>query len=113
MTRTRRTGGNASYRRAKARMEAHEVQEKNKARAKRTAKVNRQSSRCRFSNCSKREEMAARWSACFAERPAVCGARWLSSCMKVDGPPRNQVSPAWKAVSLIVGTPAGFQQSER
>src|SRR5260370_39231005 len=89
--------GKASKRCLRDRTEAQEVQAKNRARTKRTTKVRRQSSLCRFSNCSKREEMAARLSACCVERPAVWGAHWLSSCMKVDGIPQNQESSADKS----------------
>src|SRR5205807_8888526 len=75
-------------------MEPQDVQAKNTARTKRTTKVSRQSSLCRFSNCSKREVMAARWSACCVERPGLWGARWLSSSMKVDGTLESQESSA-------------------
>src|SRR5216683_5320706 len=97
MTTTSRTGGSASYRLAMERMEAQEVQAKNMARAKSTANVKRHSSFWRLSNCSKREEMAARLSACCVDRPPVWGACWLSSCMKVDGVPQNQESSADKS----------------
>src|SRR6266849_11136080 len=95
--RTTRPIGKASKRCVRDRTEAQEVQAKNRARTKRTTNVSRQSSLCRFSNCSKREEMAARLSACCVDRPAVWGARWLSSCMKVDGTLQSQESSARKS----------------
>src|SRR6266481_5895820 len=75
-------------------MEPQDVQAKNTARTKRTTKVSRQSSPCRFSNCSKREVMAARWSACCVERPGIRGSRCFSSSMKVDGTLQSQESSA-------------------
>src|ERR1700687_3634579 len=94
-------------------MEPQDVQAKNTARTKRTTKVSRQSSLCRFSNCSKREETEARWSACCAERPAVWGARWLSSGMQGDGTLQSQEASADTSYALIVRIPTGFQQSKR
>src|SRR5260370_24584708 len=79
MTTTRRMCGKASKRWANARIEAHDVQAKNTARAKSTAKVNCQSSLCRFSNCSKREETEGRLGAPSDEPPAAREPRWVSS----------------------------------
>src|SRR5258707_6925355 len=79
MTTTRRTCGKASKRWAKERIAAHEVQAKKTARAKSTAKVNCQSSLCRFSNCSKREEIEVRLPAPGDEPPAGRGPPLVSS----------------------------------
>src|SRR5258708_38512135 len=79
MTTTRRMCGKASKRWANARIEAQDVQAKNTARANSTAKVNCQSSFCRFSNCSKREETEGRLAAPGDEPPAARGTRWFPS----------------------------------
>src|SRR5258706_14082896 len=83
MTTTRRTCGKASKRWAKERIAAHEVQAKKTARAKSTAKVNCQSSLCRFSNCSKREEIEVRLPAPGDEPPAGREAQWVFSTLSV------------------------------
>src|SRR5258708_32870226 len=85
MTTTRRTCGSASKRWANERMEAQDVQAKNTARANSTAKVNCQSSFCRFSNCSKREETEGRLAAPGDEPPAGREARWVSSNISARG----------------------------
>src|SRR6266478_8100670 len=92
-------------------MEAQDVKEKNIANAKRTAKVNRQSSLCRFSNCSKRDEIAACLSTGGVERPAAWASRCLSSCIQVEGTLQKRQSSARKSCLLIVRTTTGFQQS--
>src|SRR5260370_7616620 len=89
MTTTRRTCGKASKRWAKERIAAHEVQAKKTARAKSTAKVNCQSSLCRFSNCSKREEIEVRLPAPGDEPPAGREPRWFSSTISAAGIPGN------------------------
>src|SRR6266699_744624 len=101
MTTTTRICGNASERLANERIEAHDVQAKNTAKAKRTAKVNRQSSFCRFSKCSKREEISACLLACCGERPAVSGARCLSSYMSLDGTPRTKSHPPEETYPIL------------
>src|SRR5258707_14549346 len=85
MTTTRRTCGKASKRWAKERIAAHEVQAKKTARAKSTAKVNCQSSLCRFSNCSKREEIEVRLPAPGDEPPAGREAPWFFSTISAGG----------------------------
>src|SRR5258708_16184464 len=91
MTTTRRTCGSASKRWAKERMEAHDVQAKNTARAKSTAKVNFQSSLCRFSNCSKREETEGRPGAPEDEPPAGREPRWFSLNIWAGAIYQNQI----------------------
>src|SRR6266581_2364048 len=73
----------------------------------------RHSSLCRFSNCSKREEISACLLAWCGERPAVSGARCLSSYMSLDGTLRTKSHPPERDVSHIVGTLSGFQQRKQ
>src|SRR5260370_7846291 len=100
MTTTRRTCGSASKRWAKDRMEAHDVQAKNTARAKSTAKVNRQSSFCRFSNLSNCAEITERELAPGEELPVVPREPWFSSSIRVGRTPFHQeVSPLTTSTS--------------
>src|SRR5260370_14745567 len=73
--------------------------------------VQRQSTLCRFSNCSKREETEERWSVPGEEPEAERAPRCLSSCIQVDGTLQKQESFARKSCLLIVRTTTGFQQS--
>src|SRR5260370_28691320 len=89
-------------------MEAHDVQAKNTARAKSTAKVNCQSSLCRFSNCSKREETEGRLAAPGDEPPAGREPRWFSSNIWAGAISENQVTFVFGGASTIFETPTGF-----
>src|SRR5712664_349170 len=113
MTTTRRTCGSASKRWANERMEAHDVQAKNTARAKSTAKVNFQSSLCRFSNCSKREETEGRPGAPEDEPPAGREPRWFSSNISAGAICENQMPFVYCGAGTILETRPGFQQWAR
>src|SRR5882762_9737294 len=108
MTTTRRTCGKASKRWAKERIAAHEVQAKKTARAKSTAKVNCQSSLCRFSNCSKREEIEVRLPAPGDEPPAGREPRWFSSTISAGVIRENPGPFVGGGASTILETPTGF-----
>src|SRR5216684_2675746 len=108
MTTTRRMCGKASKRWANARIEAQDVQAKNTARANSTAKVNCQSSFCRFSNCSKREETEGRLAAPGDEPPAGREPRWFSSNIWAGAISENQVTFVYGGASTILETPTGF-----
>src|SRR5258707_3576103 len=108
MTTTRRTCGKASKRWAKERIAAHDVQAKETERAKSTAKVNCQSSLCRFSNCSKREEIEVRLPAPGDEPPAGREPRWFSSTISAGVIRENPGPFVGGGASTILETPTGF-----
>src|SRR5260370_23024832 len=108
MTTTRRTCGKASKRWAKERIAAHEVQAKKTARAKSTAKVNCQSSLCRFSNCSKREVIEERLPAPGDEPRAGREPRWFSSTISAGVIRKNPGPFVGGGASTILETPTGF-----